>query len=142
MLRARAALVSVFLCVVVQSACSARVVDRRCLRDLPRRIQQISNSTPVQRWNDITLYTPTTENYTNCPSATLQCFAAEMKVLIRESEITNTRLHLSGALNKTSIRFKQLDADCLDCELLQEENGKAFLDRLLEVVQLMNIQFC
>uniref|UniRef100_A0A672H760 Interleukin n=1 Tax=Salarias fasciatus TaxID=181472 RepID=A0A672H760_SALFA len=138
MLKAQVALVSVFLCAAV----STRAVDRRCLRELPLQISQIWKSAPVQRRTDGALYTPTTENYTNCPGATLRCFAAEMKVLMKEWEITNVRLSLSNALNKTSRRFQQPDSDCLHCELLQEENGQTFLERLTEVVQMMNSQFC
>lgn len=134
------ALCSVVLCFASESVKQA--LDRRCLQEAPLWIQRIQETRSVQRGADIMLYTPTTENYTNCPAATLQCFAAETNVLIQEWEISNVRFSLSLALYRTAQKLGQTDSDCLYCELLQEEDAQTFLERLLNVVQLMNTQFC
>ncbi|XP_038549922.1 interleukin 15, like isoform X9 [Micropterus salmoides] len=93
---------------------------------------------------DCRLYTPTIDDYQNCPSSTLKCFADEIKVLIEEwstvGKIPCFTLNIS--LTTLASKFNQTESECRQCELFREEEAENFLKGLQLTLEMMNSQHC
>ncbi|KAK2913110.1 hypothetical protein Q8A73_007223 [Channa argus] len=134
-----------------ESVCQSR---QSCPRSLCRSsiiVQSLRESAPVMQtwtcgtWLNTRLYTPKSTDHEKCPSSTLKCFAAEVKVLTEEwMEVVENfpRLKLDKMLYTLASTFKQAESDCPECELLQEENAENFLNCLLSTLQCMNSLYC
>ncbi|KAK2846550.1 hypothetical protein Q5P01_009549 [Channa striata] len=145
MLRGTLSLVSVFLCFVRLLALTRHPVDRRCTHDLIPRVQTLIARARTLKGLDSRLYTPNiTDHEQKCPSSALKCFAAEVQVLTAEWEEFGVRqdLHVDKLLRSLAKKFKQAESNCLQCELLQEENAEKFLNCLLSTLQQMNSLYC
>ncbi|KAF0030947.1 hypothetical protein F2P81_017678 [Scophthalmus maximus] len=83
------------------------------------------------------LYTPTMADFQqNCPSSTLKCFAAEVKVL--DDEWKTRRLNVSHMLEVLAASFNQAESGCRQCECFDEETAEEFLKVLLSTLQNAN----
>ncbi|XP_067363222.1 interleukin 15, like isoform X2 [Channa argus] len=145
MLRGTPSLVSVFLCFVCLHILTPHPATRRCTQDTIRRVNVLIEKAPSLTWLNTRLYTPKSTDHEKCPSSTLKCFAAEVKVLTEEwMEVVENfpRLKLDKMLYTLASTFKQAESDCPECELLQEENAENFLNCLLSTLQCMNSLYC
>ncbi|XP_070761987.1 interleukin 15, like isoform X2 [Enoplosus armatus] len=146
MLRGRLALVTVCLCLVCLRlvcllALPAQPATRLCTQDLIKKVNRLIRRAPSLKWLDCRLYTPTVDDYQNCPSSTLKCFADELKVLVEEWE-TAQGVRLNTELEKLALLlFNQTESECRQCELLQEENAERFLRGLHSTLEMMNSQY-
>ncbi|XP_056139821.1 interleukin 15, like isoform X1 [Lampris incognitus] len=119
---------------------------------------------------DSRLYTPTLDDYENCPRSTLSCFAKEAYVLNLEwptnapllqpaNRTTPRRVagrtaahglrapdqgaSLARRLGGLGQQLQQTDRGrCEQCEAHAEEEVKVFLGRLYEVLQRINSEIC
>lgn len=131
-------LASVLLCLVCLPTLTPRPAPKRiCSKDTIRQVDSLIGDAP-DWWLDTKLYTPTKDDYKNCPRSTMNCFAAEMEVLLEEWTLHRTYFRLSGALRKLGRSLNQTDSQCLQCERLQEENAETFLQGLREALEHVN----
>ncbi|XP_035477934.1 interleukin 15, like isoform X2 [Scophthalmus maximus] len=134
MLRGRPALVMVILCQVCllapKSAAGLRSLD------VIKRVQLLIREAPKKVSLKSRLYTPTMADFQNCPSSTLKCFAAEVKVL--DDEWKTRRLNVSHMLEVLAASFNQAESGCRQCECFDEETAEEFLKVLLSTLQNAN----
>uniref|UniRef100_A0A1A8NDQ6 Interleukin n=1 Tax=Nothobranchius rachovii TaxID=451742 RepID=A0A1A8NDQ6_9TELE len=141
MLRARSALATVFL----WSLCLVAVGAARCSKDLGSRVQALRNITLKQELLNSSLYTPSITYYQqNCPRVAFECFAEEVKVLIKELEVNGQKVpgKVGRMLQTLAREFPDQQRPACQCELLQEKNATEFLSELLRTVEMMNTEFC
>lgn len=138
MLRGGGALANVLLCLVcLPPVMPTPVPQRTCSRDSITQVDSLIQQAP-DWWLDTKLYTPTKEDYQNCPRSTMNCFAAEVEVLLEEWTLRLKYRRLSGALKKLGGSRNQTESPCLRCERLQEENAETFLQGLRETLEYVN----
>ncbi|XP_071352851.1 interleukin 15, like isoform X3 [Trachinotus anak] len=144
MLRGSQALVVVFLCFVCLLSLKAQPDARICTQDIVTRVQVLIDKAP-DLWLDSKLYTPNITDYEQkCPSSTVKCFAAEIKVLTEEWNTVRRipRYKLNILLGELAALFNQTESECRQCELLTEQNAEKFLQDLLLTLQMINMQYC
>lgn len=144
MLTARPSVVNAFLFAVCLLAVSSQLSDGPCSYDLFWKVKNLANEAPNQKCLDCRLYTPTIEDYQNCPNATLRCFAGEVKVLADEWEVNDKKRpkHLDKKLERLASHFNMTESGCVQCELLPEKDVENFLKDLLNTLKIMNSQYC
>lgn len=128
--------------VFLSFVCMITVSSRFCSRDLIAGVKHLQQEAPNKKSLYCSLYTPTIQDYENCPRTTLKCFASEMDVLIDEWEVKPTGQHLRKKLVKLAMRFSQVESGCPQCEVLKEENATTFLERLRSTLETINSQYC
>lgn len=145
MLRGRLALVSVYLCLVCLPGLTPQL--RFCPQDIIKHVKYFSGKASALMWLDCRLYTPTTEDFQNCPISALTCFAGEIKVLIEEWVTVNVSGIRRSILNKNVEKLaKKLnetikESECLQCEHLKEKEAQTFLKHLQETLEMINVQY-
>ncbi|XP_038549919.1 interleukin 15, like isoform X7 [Micropterus salmoides] len=144
MLRGRPAFASVYLCFVcLLSLLPSQLAAKPCTRDILKQVKFLVKLAPSLSV-DCRLYTPTIDDYQNCPSSTLKCFADEIKVLIEEwstvGKIPCFTLNIS--LTTLASKFNQTESECRQCELFREEEAENFLKGLQLTLEMMNSQHC
>ncbi|XP_059187885.1 interleukin 15, like isoform X6 [Centropristis striata] len=143
LLRGRIAVASAYLCFVCLLAVVSQPVSRPCSKDIIKRVKSLIEKEPQLRWLDCRLYTPTVEDFRNCPRSTLKCFADELQVLIEEWDLHRLKkLKLNTRVENLALTLNQTDPECLQCELLKEENAKKFLQSLQETIEMANLRGC
>ncbi|XP_059187880.1 interleukin 15, like isoform X2 [Centropristis striata] len=159
LLRGRIAVASAYLCFVCLLAVVSQPVSRPCSKDIIKRVKSLIEKEPqlrelnctlytptaedFRRWLDCRLYTPTVEDFRNCPRSTLKCFADELQVLIEEWDLHRLKkLKLNTRVENLALTLNQTDPECLQCELLKEENAKKFLQSLQETIEMANLRGC
>ncbi|XP_038549917.1 interleukin 15, like isoform X5 [Micropterus salmoides] len=159
MLRGRPAFASVYLCFVcLLSLLPSQLAAKPCTRDILKQVKFLVKLAPsldggwtdgknpaiITKSVDCRLYTPTIDDYQNCPSSTLKCFADEIKVLIEEwstvGKIPCFTLNIS--LTTLASKFNQTESECRQCELFREEEAENFLKGLQLTLEMMNSQHC
>ncbi|XP_038549918.1 interleukin 15, like isoform X6 [Micropterus salmoides] len=145
MLRGRPAFASVYLCFVcLLSLLPSQLAAKPCTRDILKQVKFLVKLAPSLKSVDCRLYTPTIDDYQNCPSSTLKCFADEIKVLIEEwstvGKIPCFTLNIS--LTTLASKFNQTESECRQCELFREEEAENFLKGLQLTLEMMNSQHC
>ncbi|KAM4565942.1 interleukin 15, like isoform 2-T2 [Odontesthes bonariensis] len=143
MLRGGSAPVSVLVFSVCLLTVTLQAASRRrCSQDIILRVRLLNNAT-AETPMDCTLYTPTIQDYENCPITTLKCYAAEIKVLTEELALSGLKhfLNLNVKLEKLATLFKQ-ESGCRQCEVLTEKNATTFLTNLLWTLKTVNAQYC
>uniref|UniRef100_A0A087XZ73 Interleukin n=2 Tax=Poecilia TaxID=8080 RepID=A0A087XZ73_POEFO len=144
MLRGGPALATVFLCsVCLLAAPTPSRRNKLCSLGRIDKVKSLNDSLPTQM--DLSLYTPSVEDYKKCPTAALSCFADELSVLCEEmmvSSLNCTEPKLSQSLRKLAKKFKKSESDCRLCELHLEKSPKDFLIVLLNVLQWINSENC
>ncbi|XP_045930887.1 interleukin 15, like isoform X2 [Micropterus dolomieu] len=144
MLRGRPAFASVYLCLVcLLSLLPPQLAAKPCTRDILRQVKVLVKLAPSLSV-DCRLYTPTIDDYQNCPSSTLKCFADEIKVLIEEWRTVRIlpRFTLNISLTTLASKFNQTESECRQCELFREEEAENFLKGLQLTLEMMNSQHC
>lgn len=146
MLRGGPAVASVVLC----SVCLLVVLSRPaaspgkdCSKDLVRLLESLQSCLKNQTVN-ITLYTPTIEDYRTCPRSTFTCFADEMKVLQTEMELSGITCPQLPKWRKITKGLKSMaqQSDCRACELHQEEGAEHFVNSSITILHWMNSENC
>ncbi|KAJ0022550.1 hypothetical protein NQD34_010040 [Periophthalmus magnuspinnatus] len=91
-------------------------------------------------WGSETLlYTPTHLQYRSCPSFSMGCIESEMKTLLEEWTIDDTRIRVRILRILRVLKLpKNQEQDCESCELFSEEPAPVFLDFLNSTFQEMN----
>ncbi|XP_072249015.1 interleukin 15, like [Leuresthes tenuis] len=143
MLRGGSALVSV----VVFSVCLLAVpLQKPCSQDIILRVKLLRDKAAAERLMDCRLYTPTIQDYENCPVSTLKCYAAEIQVLTEELELSGLKRFLTRKVNvqlkKLASLINQKESECRQCELFTENNVTTFLADLLSTLNMVNSQYC
>lgn len=146
MLRGRIALASVYLCFVCLLGLTPQLAAKLCIDDIFVKLETLIGKVHNLEGLNCTLYTPTTDDYLNCPKSTLKCFANEVKVLTEELEAVNVHgmynFPLIKGLQKLAVRIKKKESDCRRCEVLIEKEAKLFLDDLKTILQMTNFKYC
>ncbi|KAG7479991.1 interleukin-15 isoform X1 [Solea senegalensis] len=145
MWRGRLALMIVILCFVCLLALKPQPANTLCTQDTIRQVQHLITKTPDLVQLGCKLYTPTPQDYQNCPSSTFRCFADEIKVLNKEWEwitVKNRGIKLNMKLKRLAESFNQKETGCRQCELLREQTAETFLSNLSTVLMMMNSQYC
>ncbi|XP_042342035.1 interleukin 15, like isoform X2 [Plectropomus leopardus] len=144
MLRGRFAAGSVYACFVCLLGLTAQPAKLRT-QDIFPKINTLKAKVPLLEGLNCTLYTPTRQDYQNCPVSTLRCFADEVKVLTEELEAIGVpgmrRFPLITSLKKHARwleKTQQKTSDCLQCELLTEKEPQPFLGDLISIIQMVN----
>lgn len=138
MLRRGPGLANVLLYLVCLPTLTPKPLPRQtCSRDSIRQVDSLIQQAP-DWWLDTKLYTPTKDDFKNCPSSTMNCFAAEIEVLLEEWTLLYTYRKLSTALKRIGKSRNQTESQCLQCERLQEENAETFLQGLRDTLELVN----
>lgn len=132
------ALLAVFLGFVCLHAVTQPVVDKRCTKDVLTQVEDLQRNADKQI--SCRLYTPTSRDFEICPGAALRCFAEELQVLAEEWEQNLNRNR--KRIQKLASYFDQTESGCRQCELLEEEDTKTFLQSLSNTLQIMRSQFC
>ncbi|XP_059187887.1 interleukin 15, like isoform X8 [Centropristis striata] len=127
LLRGRIAVASAYLCFVCLLAVVSQPVSRPCSKDIIKRVKSLIEKEPQL----------------NCPRSTLKCFADELQVLIEEWDLHRLKkLKLNTRVENLALTLNQTDPECLQCELLKEENAKKFLQSLQETIEMANLRGC
>ncbi|XP_061918099.1 interleukin 15, like [Entelurus aequoreus] len=134
MLRPRSALMGMVLCV----AC---LMEGQILSpDLVQDVEYLMKEDPTLCAGCM-LYTPTWRDYQRCPVTTLECFSAEVKVLLQEWKNVHKPGLARGLKNfadSLPTQSPQREPDCWQCELHQEKDAKEFLSQLSKTLQYIN----
>ncbi|XP_061827960.1 interleukin 15, like [Nerophis lumbriciformis] len=83
------------------------------------------------------LYTPTWRDYQCCPVTTLECFSAEVNVLLREWRLVR-KPGLARGLKNFADKYRQSpqrEPDFCQCERHEERNAEEFLLQLSETLK-------
>ncbi|CAJ1066263.1 interleukin 15%2C like [Xyrichtys novacula] len=110
-------------------------------RGIQQKVRYFINNAPMELL-DCRLYTPTINDYQNCPQTTMKCFADEVKVLIEEWETVKDAhvIRLDKMLKQLATKLPQTASECRQCELLQEEKAEKFLEYLERTLQMGSIK--
>ncbi|XP_051934143.1 interleukin 15, like isoform X2 [Hippocampus zosterae] len=141
MLRGRPAAL-VVVCVLAMACLLGDGAARARSSDLVRVLEILIDD--AASCADSRLYTPTYVDYKTCPKDTLECFSAEVRVLVTECERTED----DDGLEKLERGLKyylesehhrnQSQSTCGPCELHPEENVGRFLRELQQTVMASN----
>ncbi|KAM9733215.1 interleukin 15, like [Menidia menidia] len=119
-------------------------VRRRCSKDLLPRVEGLRGEAGAQVL-DWMLYTPSIQDFENCPRTTLKCYAAEVEVLSEElAIISNTTIGrtIIIMLKKLAWTFSQVESGCPQCELFPERNSSSFFSELVDTLKMVNARNC
>lgn len=112
MLRGRLALASVYLCFVCLLGLTLQMPAKPCANDIFAKLEALVGEVHNLEGLNCTLYTPTTEDFKNCPKSILKCLADEVKVLTEELEAFNVpgmhEFPLIKNLRRLAVRIKKV----------------------------------
>ncbi|XP_054884152.1 interleukin 15, like [Poeciliopsis prolifica] len=114
-----------------------------CSLDRIKKVESLNNMLPTQM--DLSLYTPSVDDYKKCPGATLSCFTDELSVLCEEmkaSGLNRTQQNLSQSIWNLAKKFNESESDCRQCELHPEKSPEDFLSVLLNILEMINFGNC
>uniref|UniRef100_UPI0037E94A8C interleukin 15, like isoform X2 n=1 Tax=Semicossyphus pulcher TaxID=241346 RepID=UPI0037E94A8C len=140
MLTGRRDLATVYLCFFCLLSLTQQPAAQICTRGILKRVKYFQSQAPLTLL-DCQLYTPSLDDYENCPRTSIQCFADEVKVLIEEwKTVKDARVfNLNVKLEQLASEINQTNSEeCLQCELLQEKKAEDFLEALEKTLTMMN----
>ncbi|XP_037533829.1 uncharacterized protein LOC119410982 [Nematolebias whitei] len=136
---------------LINWVCTKDLINWVCTKDFISRVNSLTKMALNQTDVNLTLYTPTLLDFEQkCPSFAIKCFDEELKILFRELDIPRRNLNVRKLLTFKKVsrkhsntnRKKHPQFDCLQCELLVEQNADVFLGNLLSTVQRINDESC
>nr|XP_057935643.1 interleukin 15, like isoform X2 [Doryrhamphus excisus] len=107
-------------------------------RDVIKQVEILMEKDSLTMCAGCKLYTPNLGDYKRCPITTLNCFSAEVKVLLMEWEV-RPKPPLERGLKFLAAELPpQTESESCQCELHKEEDAKDFLSQLNKMLQAIN----